>query len=73
MAIVRRHKQDHFDEKSVDTDDFMTTSQMFQKKSPLVDEASPNRANFKKKTQFSHFYNAYCLNGVFFNPPSVAV
>jgi hypothetical protein len=52
----------------------MTTSQMFQKKSPLVDEAaSPNRANFKKKTQFSHFYNAYCLNGVFFNPPSVAV
>lgn len=73
MAIVRRHKQDHFDEKNVDTDDFLTTSRMFHKESAVVGEASPNRTNFKKKTQFSHFYNAYCLNGVFFNPPSVAV
>jgi len=29
MAIGKRHKQDNYDEDRVETDDFMTTAQMF--------------------------------------------
>ena len=72
MEIVNKHRKDHFDEKSVETDDFLTTAQMFQQKKAREDH-SPNRTNHKKKTQFSHYYNAYHSNGVFFNPPSTAV
>ena len=70
MAITKRHKKDHFDESSVETDDFLTTSQMFAMKGSQL-EQSPNRTNFKKKSDFSHFYNATFQpgGGVFFNPP----
>ena len=54
----------------METDDFLTTSAMFHGKNAGLD-TSPNRTNFKKKTEFSHFYNASFApgGGVFFNPP----
>ena len=70
MAIINRHRKDHFDESNVGTDDFLTTQQLFAVKGPDLDPA-PARTNFKKKTDFSHFYNATFTpgGGVFFNPP----
>ena len=68
LAIIRRHKKDQFDEENVDTDSFVTTSQLFNSKNENFD-VSPNRTNFKKKTAFSQYYNAYFQGGVCFNPP----
>ncbi len=69
-AIIKRRHKDQYDEENVVENDFLTTSQMFSS-TGLV--ASPNRTNFKRKTAFSHYYNAFSANGVFFNPDTSAV
>lgn len=47
---------------------FQTTNQTFHEEKNLQD-FSPYKRNFKKKTPFTQWSNAYFSGGVFFNPP----
>ena len=63
-----RRGSDYASVEPVETGHFVTTNQSFHETLDVPDYSAYKR-NFKKKTPFTQWSNAYFAGGVFFNPP----
>lgn len=63
-----RRQSDYASVEPVDSGHFVTTNQAFHETLDSTDYSTYKR-NFKRKTPFTQWSNAYFSGGVFFNPP----
>ena len=66
--MVRNSQKDGQGLETLDYDHFRTTNQSYHNILEQQDFSSVKK-NFKKKTPFTQWSNAYFSGGVFFNPP----